>query len=113
MKARLPRGVYRRGKVLWVRFKNTAGKLSRESTHQRDVKVADAILAKRRAEVAMLCHFPSRRFEQVTFDQLREAWEPAHLTKTPSFRYLLPRVLAAFGGANARDITTEKAQEFL
>jgi hypothetical protein len=35
----------------------------------------------------MLSHFPSRRFEQVTFDQLREAWEPAHLKKTP-----LPRV---------------------
>jgi hypothetical protein len=42
-------------------------------------------------------------FEQITFDDLRETWEPAHLRKTPSFGYLLPRVLAAFGGAKARD----------
>ena len=40
---RLPRGVYRRGDVLWIRFKNAHGKLSRESTGQRDVKVAEAI----------------------------------------------------------------------
>lgn len=80
MKARrLPRGVYRRGDVLWVRFKNADGKLARESTGRRDVKVAETILAKRRAEAAMLRHFPTRRFEQITFDELREAWKPAHL----------------------------------
>jgi hypothetical protein len=54
--------------------------LTRESTGQRDVKVAESILAKRRSEAAMLSHFPSRKFEPVTFDQLREAWEPAHLS---------------------------------
>jgi integrase len=58
-------------------------------------------------------HFPTRKFEQITFDDLREAWEPAHLKKTPSFRYLLPRVLDAFGGAKARDMTSARIQEFL
>ena len=114
MKARrFARGVYRRGDVLWIRFKSADGKLTRESTGQRDVKVAESILAKRRSEVAMLSHFPSRKFEQVTFNQLREAWEPAHLKKTPSFRYLLPRVRNAFGAMKAREMTTEKVQEFL
>jgi integrase len=110
---RLPRGVYRRRDVLWIRFKNADGKLTRESTGQGDVKVAESILAKRRSAVAMLTHFPTRKFEQLTFDDLREAWEPAHLKKTPSFRYLLPRVLAAFGGAKAREMTSERVQEFL
>jgi len=114
MKARrLPRGVYRRGDVLWIRLKGADGKLTRETTGQCDVKVAETILAKRRAEAAMLSHFPTRKFEQITFDDLREAWEPAHLKKTPSFRYLLPRVLEAFGGAKARDMTPQKVQEFL
>ena len=110
---RLPRGIYHRGDVLWIRFKTADGKLARESTGQRDVKVAESILAKRRSEVAMLSHFPSRKFEQVTFDQLREAWEPAHLKKTPSFSYLLPRVRDTFGGSKAREMTTDKVQEFL
>jgi hypothetical protein len=61
----------------------------------------------------MLRHFPTRRFEQTSFDELREAWEPAHLRKTPSFGYLLPRVRDAFRGTKARDMTTEKVQEFL
>jgi hypothetical protein len=56
----------------------------------------------------MLRHFPTRKFEQVTFDQLQAAWEPVHLRKTPSFRYLLPRVRDAFGGAKARDMTSER-----
>ena len=59
---RLARGVYRRGDVLWIRFVSAGGKLTRESTGQRDVKVAEAILAKRRSEVAMLSHFPTRKF---------------------------------------------------
>ena len=50
MKARrFPRGIYRRGDVLWIRFKSADGKLSGESTGQRDVKVAESILAKRRS----------------------------------------------------------------
>ena len=111
MKARrFPRGVYRRGDVLWIRFQNADGKLTRESTGQRDVKVAESILAKRRSEVAMLSHFPSRKFEQVSFDQLREAWEPAHLKKTPSFSYLLPRVRNAFSGSKAREMTTRRSR---
>jgi hypothetical protein len=99
--------------VLWIRYKNAEGALSRESTGQSDVKVAEAILAKRRSEVAMLSHFPSRKFELVSFHELLKAWEPAHLTKKPSFSYLLPRVRDAFGGAKAREMTTEKVQEFL
>src|SRR5206468_11979666 len=75
MKARrLPRGVYRRGDVLWIRFKSADGKLTRESTGQGDVKVAESILAKRRSAVAMLSHFPTRKFEQLSFDDLRAAW---------------------------------------
>jgi hypothetical protein len=39
MKARrFPRGVYRRGEVLWIRFKSADGKLTRESTGQREVR---------------------------------------------------------------------------
>ncbi len=57
MKARrLPRGVYRRGDVLWIRYMNAEGKLTRESTGQRDLRVSEAILAKRKTEAAMFRH---------------------------------------------------------
>jgi integrase len=113
MGRKLRRGIYRRGDVLWIRFKNAKGALSRESTGQGDLKVAEAILAKRRSEVAMLHHFPTRKFEQISFDDLLKAWEPAHVRKTPTFHYLLPRVRVTFGGVKAREVTTERVQEFL
>ena len=107
MRARkLPRGIYRRGDVLWIRFKNAKGTLSRETTGQADIKVAEAILAKRRSEVAMLHHFPTRKFEQVGFDELLKAWEPTHVRKTPTFHYLLPRVRGVFSRVKAREVTT-------
>ena len=61
----------------------------------------------------MLSHFPTRKFEQIRFDELLKAWEPTYLRKTPSFHYLLPRVRDAFGGAKAREVTTERIREFL
>ena len=49
----------------------------------------------------------------MTFNQLLKAWEPAHVKKTPSFSYLLPRVRDEFGGAKAREVTTARVQKFL
>jgi hypothetical protein len=44
----------------------------RESTKQRSAKAADDILAKRKPEVAMRVHFPTRAFDAVTFAELAD-----------------------------------------
>ncbi len=61
----------------------------------------------------MLTHFPKRKFEQLGFKGLLEAWEPAHVKKTPSFSYLLKRVRDEFCGVKAREVTTARVQQFL
>src|SRR5216684_5681245 len=44
------RGIYKRGKIYWIAYK-TVNRLIRESTGTVDRKLAEAVLAKRRAEV--------------------------------------------------------------
>ena len=61
---KLPRGVYDRNGILYIRFQDERGNIVRESTGQCSPKVAEEILAKRKTEVAERTYFPSRRFEK-------------------------------------------------
>ncbi|MBV9503385.1 MAG: hypothetical protein JO323_00115 [Acidobacteriia bacterium] len=54
------KGVYRRNAVVYIRYQNEEGELIRESTQQRSLKVAETILAQRKAAVAMRRNFPLR-----------------------------------------------------
>ena len=108
------KGVYFRDGVAYIRYQDERGQDVRESTKQRSVKVALDILAKRKTEVAMRVHFPTRAFDSVTFADLASYWWDAHGSKTRSqFHYLYPRVLEHFAGQRARDVTPDAVDAFL
>jgi hypothetical protein len=88
-----------------VRYQDEHGGDVRESTKQRSAKVAQDILAKRKTEIAMRVHFPTRAFDAVTFAELADYWWQAHGCKTRSqVDYLCPKVLEYF---------TDTASQFL
>jgi len=108
------KGVYFRDGVAYIRYQDERGGDVRESTKQRSAKVAQDILAKRKTEVAMRVHFPTRAFDAVTFAELADYWWQAHGSKTRSqFGYLYPRVLEHFTNKRARDITPDVVDAFL
>src|SRR5918996_6200331 len=108
------KGVYFRDGIAYIRFQDERGVDVRESTKQRSVKVAEDILAKRKTEVAMRVHFPTRAFDAVTFAELADYWWQAHGSKTRSqFEYLYPRVLDDFADQRARDLTPDVVDTFL
>src|SRR4029453_3295992 len=108
------KGVYFRDGIAYIRFQDERGVDVRESTKQRAAKVAEDILAKRKTEVAMRVHFPTRAFDAATFAELADYWWQAHGSKPPSqFGYLYPRVLEHFGEKRARDITPDVVDAFL
>lgn len=45
-------GVYKRGRIAWLRYRGPDGQLVRESTRQADSRVAQRLLAERKAAVA-------------------------------------------------------------
>jgi len=108
------KGVYFRDGVAYIRYQDEHGGDVRESTKQRSAKAAQDILAKRKTEVAMRVHFPTRAFDAVTFGELADYWWQAHGSKTRSqFGYLYPRVLEHFTNKRARDITPDVVDAFL
>ncbi len=110
---KLPRGLFWRGDILWIRYKTEAGKLVRESAGCASVKVVEELYRKRKTEVAEGKHFPSRKFDKVTFGELLDDWWRDHCQhKASKFQYLLPR-LECWKKMKARAITSELIQEFL
>jgi integrase len=108
------KGVYFRDGVAYIRYQDEHGGDVRESTKQRSARAAQDILAKRKTEVAMRVHFPTRAFDAVTFGELADYWWQAHGSKTRSqFGYLYPRVLEHFTNKRARDITPDVVDAFL
>jgi len=109
-----PKGVYFRKGIAYIRYQDERGDDVRESTKQRSAKAAEDILAKRKTEVAMRMHFPTRVFDAVTFAELAQYWWQGHGSKTRShFEYIYPRVLDYFQEMRARDITPDTVEAFL
>src|SRR5689334_21594026 len=108
------RGIFFRGRVAHIRYQDEQGRIIRESTGQSDERVAEKILAKRRSEVAMGTHFPTRRFEHVTFGDLLDLWWEHHGQHTRArFDYHLPLIKERFAKRKARAIRPEDIQDFL
>jgi len=109
----LPQGVFWRGNVLWIRYQDEDGKMVKETTGQRSVKVAEQIYNKRKTEVAIAINFPSRKFKKVSFKELFDYWWENHAKNRPSkFEYLTPRI-AKLHKLKARHITSDLVREFL
>ena len=66
------KGVYFRDGIAYIRYQDEHGAEVRESTKQRSGKAAEDILAKRKSEVAMRVHFPTRAFDAITFAELAD-----------------------------------------
>jgi len=110
---KLPRGIYERKGVLYIRFQDERGRIVRESTHQSSPAVARDILAKRRTEVAQGTYFPTRIFDKVMFSELEKAWWDEHGRYTRScFRYLRLRIERCFGAMRARDVQIASIRTF-
>jgi integrase len=110
---KLPKGLFWRSDILWVRYKNDKGQLVRESTGQTTIRLAEEFYRKRKTEVAERKHFPSREYDRVKFGELLDYWWDNHAKYKPSgFIYLLPR-LDRFRNLKARAITSDMIQSFL
>lgn len=107
------RGIYRRGRIAYVRFLDEEGNIVRESTGQSDTDVAKAILRKRQSQVAERKYQLVQRFERITFGKLKSDWWDRHGKKSRSkWEYLLPR-FDQFNEVKARQITPDVVEDFL
>jgi integrase len=110
---KLPKGLFWRNHILWIRYRDNQDRLVRESTGQTSIKFAEDCYRKRKTEVAERKHFPAREFDKVRFGTLLDYWWNNHAKhKSSKFIYLLPR-LERFKKLKARAISSDVIQSFL
>ena len=114
MKSKLPKGVYQRNGILYIRYTDESGRMVRESTRQSSVPLAEKIRAKRITEIAEDRHFPSKRHRSVKFGDLLDGWYRNHGRNTKSkFEYLVPEIKRRFSDVKARHISSDRIRDYL
>ena len=105
-------GVFRRQNVWWIDY-YASGQRKRERVGPSH-RLAENVLAKRKAEVAEGKFFPERKTANVTFaEAARTFWEQhaRHKKSAHSMKLRLDRLVAIFGSRKLTDITPLMVQE--
>ncbi len=108
-------GLYRRGKIWYIRYQDPNGKEVRKSTNQEYKKTAEKILAKIQTEMAEGKYLDKQEKPVMTFSSLCEwYWEHhgQHL-KSSGIRGMLNRLKDFFGDTRLTAITPETIIEYV
>ncbi len=107
-------GVYRRGKIWYIRYKAPNGRIIRESTAQESKTLAQSILQKRKTTVAEGKFLDKQERPEITFPELCE-WYWEHHGQRRSWNGIwgmLKRFKAFFGPVPLVAITPERISEY-
>ena len=106
-------GVYRRGKIWYVRYKRN-GQVIRESTNQESRKLAESILRKRQTEVAEGRHLEKAEAITMTVAELcRWHWEQhGRHKKSNGVKGVVQRLETFFGETLVTAVTPERVEQF-
>lgn len=69
-----PKGIYARGKTLWIRYAGLDGKMIFESSHSDKLKAAESLLHKRHAEIQDGKQPERIKIKNYSFDQLAQEY---------------------------------------
>lgn len=109
------RGIFRRGKVYWIRYADQFGRTVRQSANTPSKTVARKILAKKKTEVAEGRHLNKKKVSRKTFfDLCSEYWEThGAFRKTKGLKGAIELCKKDFGNVPVREITIKTVETFL
>jgi integrase len=117
----LPKGIFLRGDIYWIRYGNGAGQTIRESTYGTDLKKAENLLTLRKAAVLedKLPEIYSAKSKKRTFQDLADDYKANVSVKKRSYcteKYNIDILAKAFGTLRLHKIckgTVEAIQTFV
>jgi len=69
------KGIYKRGSIYWIRFTDSSNKTKFESSHSHKKRDAEALLAKRKAEVNEGKYIKLKNLRKYTFNSLADQYD--------------------------------------
>lgn len=109
------KGIYKRGRMWWIRYAGPDGRIRFESSQSTSFKDALGVLIKRKKEVMEgNSPMPSKRIGNHTFKELADSYLTwAHRQRSfSSKRGFVLQLLEAFGNLPLRFFTTKLVEEF-
>jgi len=107
-------GVFQRGAVWWIRYRHS-GKQHFESSKSTDVAVANALLTRKRAEITTGA-FVGPDVSRTTFDDLvtmiRDDYKLNDRRSSERVEIGIKQLRGYFGGAKARDVTSDRVTAY-
>jgi len=116
-KSKADRGLYRRdgSPYWWIRYADRNGRIIRESTSTTEKKLAVAILAKKKVQVAENKHLDVKKVPNTTFYELCEQyWDLwGKHRRMSSLSYMVKAWRLYFGNVSTRELTQQRMEKFL
>ena len=109
------KGLYKRGKIWWIRYAGPNGRVRYESTKTSSLKEAEYILSCRRKEVREGKLPEVKKIENYTFRELAEAyftWAKRQRSFYSSKKYMIKDLVKVFGGYPLRTFSTRIIEQW-
>ncbi len=111
----MAKGIYKRGKVFWIRYAGLDGKIRFESTHSNKYREAEALLIQRRQSIKEGKQpEPVKKISMVMFKELAKEYQEwtkrqrSYETK----KYFIKQLEDAFGNIPLRNFTTRLLEQY-
>ena len=109
------KGLYRRGKIWWIRYAGPDGRIRYESTKTSSLKEAEYILACRRKEVREGELPEGKKIKNYTFRELAEVysmWAKRQRSFNSSKKYMIKDLVKFFGSYPLRTFSTRIIEQW-
>lgn len=109
------RGIFRRGKIWYIRFAGPDGRMVWESTHSTDYRKAEALRLKRKVEVQEGKFEGHTKIKCHTFAELAREYVRIYAEKQKCFRdkkYLIRQVVKKFGPIPLRNFKSMMLEKY-
>jgi integrase len=111
----MAKGIYKRGRVYWIRYAGIDGRIIRESSGSEKFREAERKLISRRDDVKKGKQPEIKRIQNHTFKELADkylAWAEGRHRSAPIKGYLISGMVSQFGGLPLRRFNTLVVEEF-
>ncbi len=113
--SRCARGIYKRGKIYWICYKNAENRIVRESAKTDDFKKAESILAMRRKSAVSTGMSAETIYEPLSFRDLTEKYHTFASSQRSYYikKIIINQLAEEFGGMDLGEFSTALVEGYL
>ncbi len=112
--SKFARGIYKRGKIYWICYKNCNNKIVRESAKTDDIKKAELLLAMRRKTTVSGSVTDEKVYSPISFSELSDKYHDFAATQKSYYikKIIINQLAEEFGSLDLSEFTTSIVESY-